>query len=406
MRKIVLILQCFALACVLSTGSFAETSKPYSGETVTILTRMATFDAWNKVVEKIQDKTGITINTVTATVEYSDYVTKVNAALAIGDDTYDILDVDELLGVAYQAAGYLEPINQVIETHGEYYLGTWLENISKGDDGNYYLLPQGYSGIYLYINKGLFASAGVAIPTTQDEFIAAAQAITDQDNSVFGLGSSWMQGGYMFNDIQRLIKAFEGDFYNWDDTGTRKAIQFMYDQINTFGITPKSAISEDYSSTNQKFADNKYGMIFMWQNGYTTVADKWDNYEIIMIPTFDRAVTIMNSWGLGINVNSKHKEAAKAVLMVMAEYDVQLLELEMEYTQHKDVLASKEAATEPVLVALSNYSEAGIIEPREMPVYVNEIQNIMETNVSAYVSGQISLDECCANVNFGFEDLK
>ena len=51
----------------------------------------------------------------------------------------------------------------------------------------------------------------------------------------------------MFNDIQRLIMAFDGDFYDWDNEGTRKAVQFMYDQINTYGFTPKSVISEDYS---------------------------------------------------------------------------------------------------------------------------------------------------------------
>jgi hypothetical protein len=56
-------------------------------------------------------------------------------------------------------------------------------------------------------------------------------------------------------------------------------------------------------------------------------------------------------------------------------------------------------------VALAQYGAAGVIAPRAMPTYVNEIQDIMETNVSAFVSDQISLDECCANVNFGFEDL-
>ncbi len=400
MKKIISLLTCLVLLLACCTAAMAE-----GGETVTILTRYATYDNWDKIVEVLEEKTGYNINTVMATTEYSDYCTKISSALTIGDDSYDIIDVDELLGVTFEAAGYLEPINEVIEACGDKFLGSWLEKISKSGE-NYYLLPSGYSGIYLYVNKAMFENAGLSYPTNLDEFINAAKTLTDADNGVYGLGSAWMQGGYMFNDIQRLIKAFDGDFYDWNNEGTRKAVQFMYDQVNTYGITPRSAISEDYSAENQKFADGKYAMIFQWQNAYSTVQNEWDKYEIIAIPTFTKAATIMNSWGFGINVNSKHKEAAKEVLKAFGSLEAQMLTLGIEYTQHTDVLASEEASVDPTLVALSQYGEAGVISPREMPTYVNEIQAIMETNVSSFVSGQISLDDCCANINFGFEDLK
>lgn len=407
MKKLLSLLMCVLLICTLGGAALAEApASEYAGETVTILTRYATYDAWDEVVELVEEKTGIKINTIMATTEYSDYCTKVSSALTIGDDSYDIMDVDELLGVTFEAAGYLEPIDEVVAATRENFLDSWLESISKGADGHYYLLPSCYSGIYLYVNKGLFEEAGLEYPTNMEEFIAAAQAITNVEKDIYGLGSSWMQGGYMFNDIQRLIKAFNGDFYDWDNEGTRNAIQFMHDQLDANAITPRSAISEEYNATNQKFADGKYGMIFMWQSGYSTCIDSWDNYEIIMIPEFEKAVTIMNSWGFGININSKHKEASKVVLEVLADYDVQIPFLDMECSQHKGVLASEEAALNPTVAALGEYGAAGVIEPREMPIYVNEIQDIMETNVSAFVSGQITLDECCANVNYGFEDLE
>lgn len=400
MKKLLSMILCLIMVCSMFAFASAE-----EGETVTILTRYATYDNWDKIVELIEQKTGITINTVTATTEYSDYCTKINSAMAIGDSSYDIIDVDELLGVAYISAGYLEPINEVIEAQGEHYLQSWLDDIAKGEDGNYYLTPSGYSGIYLYVNKAMFEEAGLAYPTTLEEFIDVAQKLTDAEKGVYGLGSAWMQGGYMFNDIQRLIKAFDGDFYDFDNEGTRKAIQFMYDQVNTWKITPVSAISEDYNAENQKFADGKYAMIFQWQSAYSTCQHIWEDYEIIAIPTFVKPATIMNSWGFGINVNSQHKDAAKKVLAAFAEEDVQMLTLGIEYTQHAGVLASEEASVDPTLVALGEYGAAGVISPRAMPVYVNEIQNIMETNISSYISNQMSLEDCCAAINFGFEDL-
>ena len=180
MKKLFSLMLCLAimLACC---PAFAE-----AGETVTILTRYAAYDNWDKIVELLEEKTGYTINTILATTEYSDYCTKISSALTVGDDSYDIIDVDELLGVTFEAAGYLAPIDEVVAYGGDKYLTSWMENISKSGD-NYYLIPSSYSGIYLYVNKDLFTNVGVAYPTTLDEFITAAQAITDVDNGVYGL---------------------------------------------------------------------------------------------------------------------------------------------------------------------------------------------------------------------------
>lgn len=398
MKKLLSVL----LALCLMVPAFAMASA--EDNTVTIYTRYTSYEGWPKLVEAVEKATGVKINSVTASSEYSDYVTKISSAMTIGDSSYDIIDVDELLGVTFIAAGYLEPITQSIQPSISHFLSTWMQNISKGGD-DYYMVPSGYSAIYLYANKQLFKAAGLEYPKTYDEFISAAQKLTNADKGVYGLGSAWKQGGYMFNDIQRLIMAFDGDFYDWNNENTRKAIQFMYDQVNTYKYTPTAAISDDYSAACQKFADGQYAMMFMWQNGYDAVKDNWDNYEIIDIPTFNKAATIMNSWGFAINKFSQNKEAAQKVIAAITSYDAQINMLGMEGSQYDEVLASPEAVKVPYVVALAKYGKEGIVYPRVMPVTVNEIQDIMETNVSAYVSGQISLDDCCKNVNAGIQDL-
>lgn len=382
-----------------------EISRAYEGETVTIYTRFTNYPGWAKLVDAVKEKTGITINAITASTEYSDYVTKISAALTVGDSSYDIIDVDELLGVTFIASGFLQPITDVVEPAYASFLPSWMEGISRGEDGEYYMIPSALSAIYLYVNKALFEEKGIAYPTDLDAFNQAAIALTDPEKGVYGLGSAWMQGGYMFNDIQRLILAFNGDFYDWDNAGTRKAIRFMYDQLHTYGYTPEAAISDDYTQANQKFADGQYAMLFMWQNAYDTVKSKWEQYEIIPIPTFESAKTIINSWGFGLNAYSKNKDAAKEVLKAITTFDAMKCTLEMEGCPHVGVLNTEEALSVPFVAALAEYNAAGVLYPREMPVAVNEIQDAMETNVSAYVSGQISLDECCRNVDFALEDL-
>jgi ABC-type glycerol-3-phosphate transport system substrate-binding protein len=385
-------------------GSQSQSGGAAKGETVTIYTRFTSYPCWPKMIKVVEEKTGIKINSVTAPTEYSDFVTKISSALTVGDSSYDIFDVDELLGVTFISAGFLAPINDVAQPVLKDFNPAWMDTISKGTDGNYYMIPSGYSAIFLYVNKVLFSNSNVKYPTNLNEFITAAQTLTK--SGVYGLGSAWMQGGYMFNDIVRNIYAFNGDFYDWNNPNTQKAIQFMYDQLYTYNITPQAAISDDYSQANQKFADSRYAMLFMWQNGYDAVSDQWQNYDIIPIPTFNTNKTIINSWGFGLNKNSKKMAAAKEVLKAITSPEAMACLLEVENSPHLGVLASPAAEVIPYNRYLRAYGEAGSLYPRPMPTTVNEIQNIMETNVSAFVSKQIDLATCVKNVNEGIKDLK
>ncbi len=390
-----------------ATSADTEYSQEFAGQKVVLLTRLSNYDSWDKIPEIVKEKTGIELETVTATVEYSDYVTQITSSLSAGDSSYDIIDVDELLGKTFQAAGYLEPINSIAEQVGDNFLGSWMEGISKGDDGNYYMIPMAFGAIYLYVNDEMFQEKGLSYPTTLDEMIETGKALTDEANGVYGLGAAWMQGGYLFNDIVRNIYAFDGDFYDWNNENTKAAVQFMYDQVHTNKITPEAAISEDYSQANQKFADDKYAMLYMWNNAYEAIKDDFGTkYKIVPIPTYNSAKTIFNSWGMAINKNSENKDAASEVMKVLASDEAQVCLLGCENAANLNVLASPEAIeVAPYNEATAEYSKAGVLYPRPMSPSVNEIQTVMETNVSSYLSGDISLDECSANVMAGIADL-
>ena len=75
--------------------------QPFAGETVTVYTRNVDMEGWQPFVDLVKEKTGIIVEGVVAPTNYPDVVTKLSSILTAGDDSFDIVHVDELLGVTY-----------------------------------------------------------------------------------------------------------------------------------------------------------------------------------------------------------------------------------------------------------------------------------------------------------------
>lgn len=376
------------------SSAAADPDKPYAGQKVVVYTRNVDFEGWQPFVNLVQEKTGIIVEGVVAPTNYPDVATKLSSILTAGDDTFDIVHVDELLGVTYSTAGYLEPINEVIEAEKDNYPADVLERISKNADGNYYLLPQELNVMYMFVNKDVMEEAGVSAPTNKEEFLEAAKAMTNGDT--YGYGAAWSKGGQLFNDLIRWMYCFDGDMYDWTIPESKEALQFMYDLLYTDMVTSEAALGDTYDALNQKIIDNKYGMVFQWAYLADVCGDKWgENIEIVPMPKFATNHTLVAGWHMAINKNSKNIDAAKEVLKVWASEEGQMCNLKMEGSSHAKVLAKPEAKEVNRLgTALEQYSAAGSLVPRPMPPTVNEMQEVAETYAQAYLSNQISLDEC------------
>lgn len=384
----------------------AESDKPFDGETVTVYTRNVDLEGWQPFVDLVKEKTGITVEGIAAPTNYPDVVSKLSSTLTAGDDSFDIVHVDELLGVTYSTAGYLEPINEIIEAEKENYPEDVLERISKGADGNYYLLPQELNAMYFYVNTDVMKEAGVEkIPTTKEEFLEAAKAMTK--DGVYGYGASWSKGGQLFNDIIRWMYCFGGDLYDWTKPESQEALQFMYDLLYTDKVTSEAALGDIYDAMNQKLIDNKYGMVFQWSYLTDVCGDKWgESIEIAPMPTFTTNQTIVAGWHMAINKNSKKIDAAKEVLKVWASEEGQMCNLQMEGSSHAKVLAKPEAKEVSRFgEALEKYSSAGCLVPRPMPATVNEVQEVAETYAQSYLTNQMSLEECAEKATAEIQEL-
>jgi multiple sugar transport system substrate-binding protein len=116
-----------------------------------------------------------------------DYTSALNAALLSneGPDVFELQTID----LSRVRAGQLAPLDDLFEGVLEDFDATAMERVTV--DGTIYGVPMILDPQFVYYNKAKFAEAGMAVPTTMDELIAASTA----------LDTGRVKGLYLGNDL-------------------------------------------------------------------------------------------------------------------------------------------------------------------------------------------------------------
>jgi len=198
---------------------------------------------------------------------------------------------------------------------------TWNQ-VSFGEDGHAYGVPQDTGPMALFYRADLFAKAGIAIPTTWDEYAAAAEKVkaaggyitnfSQSDISQFA-GLSWQAGGRWFTN----------DGNQWsvtlDDANTKKVADYWQNLLT------KKLVSTVPPWTTEW--DNAYntGAAWTWVSavwgansiatGAPKTAGKW---KVAPMPQWSAGEKVAGNWGgssTAVFKGSKHVyEAAQFAL--------------------------------------------------------------------------------------------
>ena len=199
----------------------------------------------------------------------NEFVTKMGAAIAAGESP-DIASIDLIYAPAFAAAGQLLDItdrvdalpyaDDLIPAHSE--LGTYL--------GRKYAVPFLIEGSFIIYNKGLFEAAGLdpeAPPSTWDELLEAARAITAIDDNTYGYYFAGACAGCNAFTYLPFIWASGGDVLSDDyseatiasDPIVREALEY-YRLMWEEGLIPESASIDDGGSFVSAFGTGTIGM--------------------------------------------------------------------------------------------------------------------------------------------------
>jgi ABC-type glycerol-3-phosphate transport system substrate-binding protein len=193
--------------------------------------------------------------------------------------------------------------------------------------GVLYGIPNEIDVYALNYNKKLFAEAGIAeAPKTWDEFLAAAEKLTDKAKGQqgFGLINSWAAG--VLHPFSSLLVSNGGDLVvdgkpTLDSEAAKQTFE-LYEKLIKSGYSDPAMATADANTTGpflDSFVSGKTGMIIManwWESALK--AGMGDNFADIATapipvgPSGDTARSISYSWMTVVNAKASAEEQAAA----------------------------------------------------------------------------------------------
>ena len=327
MKKIIALL--LVLAMALSLAACGE--KPVEDDGTATVTMIAAqygneTAAWWADFEAKFEAANENIDLVVDVVSWNDIYTVVNTRIANGEAP-DLLNIDGFAD--YQADGLLLPAEEWVseETYAKFF-DSFLEQSVV--DGTVWAVPDLASARALYYNADILEAAGVEVPTTWDELVAACEAIKAYDAEIYpwGVDMTTDEGQacfayYAWNNNGGFVDA-EG---NWtlNSAENVEAVNFIVSMVNA-GLTNTDPTTETRYDLQEMFASGKVAMMvgpnqiskYCEQNGGI-------NYGIASLPTNGGAagasVGVMDRIMCFAEENRTESEKAAITAVVDAFYD-------------------------------------------------------------------------------------
>ena len=177
----------------------------------------------------------------------------------------------ELIGT-YVAAGQIQPLNDLYEQNGwlDVMPETLIPLISEG--GDIYSVPVNiHRANVMWYNPAVLSANGVAVPTSWEEFFAAADTLQGAGVTPLAMGEQWTSM-HLFETV--LLGTLGVDGYNalWDGTG-------------------------DWASPEVATAIENFGKALAYTNSDASTLS-WDQ-AAQLVADGDAAFTIMGDWAEG-----------------------------------------------------------------------------------------------------------
>ncbi len=260
MKKLLAILMCVVIVCC-GINAVAESNKTtvnlwYYWEN---LNHQASLDKIIQGYNGSQDK----VEVVASYIPFADFKKQLSIGAA-ADTLPDIVILDNPDHAAYASMGiFADLTDRLANWDGlQYYFDGPMNSCKL--DGRIYGIPFGSNDLCLFYNEDMLAAANVAVPTTWDELVAAAKALTT--DKVYGIAMSCLQneeGTFNYLPFQWSTGV---DSYHINSEGGIKALT-LYQTLSEDGSLPKEAINWTQGDVMNQFISGNLAMMIngTWQ---------------------------------------------------------------------------------------------------------------------------------------------
>lgn len=282
------------------------------------------------LASEFEQITGITVNIRDSVAQPRFYESLVNAIAA--GNAPDATHLNTNMFGQLLDAGILEPLDSYIDGWAgkDDVVPSMWTFVTSPDGQTRFAMPNKFLMFYMYYRTDLFEAAGVEVPKSQAEFVAAAEALTNASKNQYGFD---IRGGPNGQDQWAAFLVAGGARFVDDagavafDSPEAKASNDLY--IQTLPYAPPGAVNSGFAQIISNFQNGNAAMIINHLGSAKTLeASNGDQVGVALIPSASgdpAQTTYMGTMNANaVLAASEKKEAAFQWISFLAEQQAQL----------------------------------------------------------------------------------
>jgi len=256
--------------------------------------------------------------------------------LARRTGTPDVFTQDVIWIAGFASAGWALPLDEYFppDKRGEYFDGMVA---ACTYDGKLTALPCYIDAGMLYYRTDILEKMGASVPQSWDEMRELAVAAQQAGDVRFGYLWQGKQAEVLVCDAVEVIASNNGAILAPDGRSSLlgekeavEAIRFLYETINTSKISPQNVLSWDEEPSRRPFTSGEALFMRNWSYVYPIAQDASASQivgkvEVAPLPSFSggKSAACLGGYQLGVNANTKNREAAIEFLTYMSSPEIQ-----------------------------------------------------------------------------------
>jgi multiple sugar transport system substrate-binding protein len=268
-------------------------------------------------------------------------------------------------------------------------------------EGDTFRIHHNFEAQYSWYRKDWFDAEGINPPTTWEEVAALGEVFTDEANGVWateeGLQVLSVFQGY-------LTRQAGGNYFDVNDQDKwATALQYLHNLIYEDKAMSPAALQKNYDQQNADYTSDKVAYMRQWPFFYDVARAKegWFEEEKAAVtmppvgPGGKAGSTYAAGWGYGILKSAPNLAGAQELLQFLVDKENvgQMAVIDTWYLSNRHSVLEA-VGDQGMAKHLKEYTDAGVIGNRPFHEKFGEATTKLDEAASAYLTQQITLDEC------------
>ena len=317
-------------------------------------------------------------------------------SMQAGSSDYDVLSMDVVWAGEFAAAGYIEPIDQMMQADG---LKISQFNAGSMTAGNYsakqYTLPFFPDLGLLYFRKDIVSAEDAAKLVSGDYTYGDLQTMAETYK-----GQGGTTDGIVFQ-----AKLYEGLVCNlteytagWTDVeGGLAAMKAMVDSA----AVPADILNYSEGETHNSFIKGASVFARNWPYQWGMIASEGTiTQDVVDVAPLPGGSTV-GGWLLGINKNSVNKEGAWDFMKYVATQGQKIMSVQGGYLPgYNEMLSDPEVIAANAMLSMTGFQNAlATTISRPVSAHYSETSDAIMNAAHAYLSGEMELSAAAEAIN-------